>query len=156
MNTESTILKALYTALLTVLISVNQANAQQQINFSYDAAGNQTERTWICVNCTGPVAEQPNLDKLLLKSDTTTTQIALSAFPNPVEEVLNLTWANTSKGFLKKVEIYSLSGLRVFYKEYSSTESSAQIPFTGIPAAGYLLRAYYSDGTKSVLKLIKH
>ncbi|RYF09247.1 MAG: hypothetical protein EOO42_24130 [Flavobacteriales bacterium] len=38
--------------LLSIEIVLLSANASaQQLNFTYDQAGNQTTRQWVCVNC---------------------------------------------------------------------------------------------------------
>ena len=100
-----------YLACLAILFTfcVPESNAQQ-LSFSYDAAGNQVVRQWICVNCpSGQTAAVPSdkltaLDKSLLGPQTDVTSSAtrsLKAFPNPVTETLKVEWSASHGIFIK-------------------------------------------------------
>lgn len=152
--------KALFTSIIALFCYYHAA--AQQVVFSYDAAGNQISRSWICVNCTqvlaAPSADQiAVLDNSTLVKDEekTSTFRSLTTYPNPVTETLNLEWKADKGVFIKSVEVFSMGGLKVFQDSYSPQQTQSVITFGNIPAGGYILRALYSDGKKEIVKIIK-
>jgi len=68
-----------------VLLCSFEANAQTQIAFIYDVAGNQIERKIICVNCTSAAKVEEKLSEFLLK-DSTVAANKFQAYPNSLIE----------------------------------------------------------------------
>ncbi len=136
----------------------------QELSFSYDAAGNQIVRQWICVNCpTGQAAALPSgeliaLDKALLgpEADAASTATrSLKAYPNPVTENLRVEWSASEGVFIKSLEVFSLNGTRLFNETYRNGHNDASISFLRMIPGVYVLRAIYSDGKKENVKIIK-
>ncbi|HEY0055204.1 MAG TPA: T9SS type A sorting domain-containing protein [Pedobacter sp.] len=153
-----------YLACLGILLTffISQSKAQAQLSFSYDAAGNQITRQWICVNCpTGQATAAPSdqliaLDKALLgpEADVAGTR-SLKAYPNPVTENLQVEWSASEGIFIKSLEVFSITGTRLFDETYRKGHSDASISFLRMTPGVYVLRATYSDGKKENVKIIK-
>jgi len=133
----------------------------QKLAFSYDASGNQTERRWICINCPSArqmAAEKKTLDKFNNNelADGLTTERGIKAYPNPLKEILNVSWGAPDKIFLKSIDVYSVGGNRVYKKAYNQDERQATISFQQLPPGTYILVGQYSDAKTETIKLIKH
>ncbi len=147
--------------ILGIVLAISQSLHAQKLSFSYDASGNQTERRWVCINC--PSAKQMVSDKKTLAKlnneeigNGLTTERGLKAYPNPLKEVLNLSWGVPEKIFLKTIDIYSVGGNSVFKKSYGPSDRQTSIPFQDLPPGTYLLLGRYSDDKTETVKLIKH
>lgn len=136
----------------------------QELSFDYDAAGNQTTRTWICVNCTTPFVSAPffaqQLGTVVIKASVpvnASEERKLTAYPNPLVETLNLKWENP-KYPIKSVDISTINGTRVFSQNYPVVEEQNQVSVSfgrQIPGM-YLVRVTYSDGKQEVVRVIKN
>jgi hypothetical protein len=137
----------------------------QELQFDYDAAGNQIKRNWVCVNCTTfPVSlvSRDNSSELStitdVKKNTASTQRNLLAYPNPVTEVLNVKWEANDKSHITKIEVSTATGVIFFTKEYPYLESVLEqvaISFQKQVPGMYILRATYNDGKQEIIKVIK-
>jgi hypothetical protein len=79
----------------------------------------------------------------------------LMAYPNPLTEILNVKWWNDDQVYVKNIEVFTLSGVRLFSKTYSDKERETSISFLDFAAGSYLLKASYSNNKQEVVKLIK-
>lgn len=130
----------------------------QKLAFSYDASGNQTERRWICINCTTASRMAEAKSKALgseLKSAELTTERGLKVAPNPLREVLNVYWGVPEKVYLKSIDVYSIGGNKVFSAKYNADTRQTQISFQHLPPGTYVLIGRYSDAITETVKLIK-
>jgi hypothetical protein len=134
----------------------------QELSFDYDAAGNQTTRTWICVNCTtysAPLfAKQQGV--IVFQGSTpvnTSEDRKLTAYPNPLVETLNLKWENV-KYPIKSVDVSTINGTRVYSESYNYVEGQMQVsvPFSKQIPGMYLVRVTYSDGKQEVVRVVKN
>ena len=138
----------------------------QQLVFEYDVAGNQSKRSWVCINCHSTsnsstlksIMNQTN--KQILKQEKKLMQGAealswIKASPNPVTEILRVEWKADKTNALKSIEIYNISGIRVFSNTYSPSENEAYLSFSHLPSAVYILLAVYVSGKKETIKIIK-
>ena len=141
---------------------IGKAKAQE-LSFDYDAAGNQTTRTWICVNCTtynsAPFFAK-QLGTVVIKASeqvNTSEERKLVAYPNPLVETLNLKWENP-KYPIKSVEVSTVNGTRVYSQIYPNVEEQNQVsvPFGKQIPGLYLVRVTYSDGKQEVVRVIKN
>ena len=157
------LLKAILFGALT--FTVFKADAQE-LQFQYDAAGNQIERKFACMNCTAfPVALAAAplpMDSLnsfnTVKQNATKADRKITAYPNPFTQVLNLKWDNSDTYYVNRIEAYSSKGLTVFQKNYQSWEILSQyetIPFDKQVPGFYFIKAIYSDGKQQIIKVIK-
>lgn len=145
-----------------ILCCIGKAEAQE-LSFDYDAAGNQTTRTWICVNCTTyPSAPffTKQLGVVVFQGSTTVNtseERKLTAYPNPLVETLNLKWENP-KYYIKSVDISTINGTRVYSESYNYVEGQMQVtvPFSKQIPGMYLVRVTYSDGKQEVVRVVKN
>ncbi|MNL13894.1 hypothetical protein D3C87_1348150 [compost metagenome] len=145
-------------AVLFTILFVSSAFAQK-LTFSYDAAGNQIERKWVCVNCltakdqaaAKKVAEE---SKIQIKEDFNAGR-AIKVYPNPVSETLNVNWVTPEKIFLKRIEVFNMAGNRVFTTTYAPGQVEGQISFNRLPPGTYVLIGHYSDSKTQSIKVIK-
>jgi hypothetical protein len=143
---------------------IGKAQAQNpELSFDYDAAGNQTTRTWICVNCTtytlAPFFAQ-QLGTVVIKASVpvnTSEERKLTAYPNPLIETLNLKWENP-KYPIKSVDISTINGTRVFSQTYPIGEEQNQVsvPFSRQIPGMYLVKVTYSDGKQEIVRVVKN
>ena len=155
--------KAIFCCIIAICIFLDVNAQEPEIVFEYDAAGNQTKREWICINCTPEqiASISPKkieaLDKSLLakEPDPASSIRSFKAFPNPVTETLQIEWITDNGSFIRSLEVFSLNGIRMFHGNYTAQQKSASISFLEMIPGGYILRALYSDGKKEALKIIK-
>ncbi|MFC5282637.1 T9SS type A sorting domain-containing protein [Pedobacter alpinus] len=151
--------------LLSILsfLAINQLSAQE-LSFQYDNAGNQIVREWICVNCpyvnsTAPTNEvlSKNSDKTLIDKSLSDDLLGhkLSVYPNPVTEILNVKWSDNDAIYVQSIDVFTLTGVRLFHKSFSEKDRETTISFIELAAGSYLLKANYSDNKQEVVKLIK-
>ena len=138
--------------IVLICFGTNKLKAQQ-LSFQYDNAGNQIVREWICVNCPR-ISSVDTYDQQLLNTDHLKDH-KLSAYPNPLTEVLYVKWWNEDDVSLTSIEVYSLNGTRLFYEKFSSQQNQTSISFLNLAAGTYILRALYSNKKLETLKLIK-
>jgi|GEM_PF-800528 len=163
---EKHLLKITFCFLFLVVLS--RVNAQE-LQFTYDAAGNQIERNFVCVNCTtfpvslasSPVPEPASSttsSNTNTKSTNTLDNRKVTAYPNPFTQVLKLKWDNDLKYYVSKIEAYSSKGVLIYKQEFEKTEFLSEdisIPFEKQVAGFYFIKALYSDGKQEMIKVVK-
>jgi cell wall assembly regulator SMI1 len=129
--------------------------AQEQIQFTYDAAGNQLRRELICITCNDP-AGRPNPNALadtdLIKSSE---YEQLSYYPNPVLEQLYIKWGNEDNSYVTGLEVYSMAGQLVSSKQKLQDSDNTTVEFQNLAQGIYNVILVYNNGEKKVLKVIK-
>lgn len=83
-----------------------------------------------------------------IKSIQTTETLNCSIFPNPVDNILNISCLNKT---ILRVEIFDNSGRKVYSQAYKDT-----INISSFSKGSYLLKIYDMNEQVSVYKLIKH
>ena len=144
--------------LLFCYAKISQA---QEISFTYDAAGNQVERKWICVNCTpfAPASVTLNTTDQIAaatKPDFFNPDQKVIAYPNPLTETLNIKWEPLKK-YITAIEVYSMTGVNFFKKGYTYEEAEFHeaIQFTKMTAGMYVVKVTFSDGKQELIKVVK-
>jgi len=140
----------------------------QQLVFSYDVAGNQERREWICINCRPANTQEAMLKTVSVEDQQLVAErekelIAVDelvhgwvkASPNPVNEILQVSWRNSNERILQGISIYTINGSRVFASNYGAEERSAEVSFASLPSAIYILLVQYIGGKKETIKIIK-
>lgn len=138
----------------------------QELSFEYDAAGNQTTRRWICVNCpvirsvaqpTEIAATTPAKEAVTKKTDTTNAlpKRKLIAYPNPLTEILNVKWSADDKSYVKSIDVFSMTGVRTYHQNCGQGQSETSISFFNLAPGGYVMRVVYSDDKQEAVRLIK-
>lgn len=132
----------------------------QKVTFSYDQAGNQQTRTWICVNCRPASASKPDVTEIVLESANKgdSTKIAkrkIIASPNPFVETLHLDWETEQGISVQNVKVFTIQGNRVHDLKPSPGQNSVTMPFQQLPIGTYILDITFSDKRKETIKIIK-
>jgi hypothetical protein len=81
-------------------------------------------------------------------SNDTFTDAEFTFYPNPVKDLLNLSYSQT----IKSVEVFNFLGQRVY--EYTINSNSAQIDMSKLPTGSYLLKVAADDQLKTI-KIVK-
>lgn len=126
--------------LLFVLFATSLLNSQthaQTLNFTFDAAGNQSQRLWVCIGCL--MTDEPTAAALRTGPDTF---LRLRADAQTKE--LRLAWENPERGALQKIQVINSEGKSVFLREFKDADRDAKIAFKALPAGEYLLQAYHA------------
>ena len=148
---------------ITIICSYSAAYAQPGLTFQYDAAGNQIERQWICINCTqqqlnsipGEIITAFNDSEFSKKQDEFAVVRLIKAFPNPVAGTLKVELTSNNGVFIKSLEVFSLTGARVYHGKNITKQDNTTISFLNMIPGGYILRAEYSDGKRESLRIMK-
>lgn len=132
-------------------------SAQQKITFSYDAAGNQTNRE-LCLNCASKKVEQcPKEIEALVEDDLLkfSPQDVVSYYPNPVKEELYLQWQLTPDNYVSSIHVYNVTGQVLRTYQGNESINRLNIPFQSYPSGIYLVLLSYKDGGEKTIKIIK-
>lgn len=143
--------------ILFVSISFYSTQAQELV-FQYDNAGNQTVRRWVCINCPPPYTTASKAQDLSLTLNGViedSPKRGLSVYPNPLKEQLNIEWWADDKEFIQKLEVFTLNGVRIFFKNHTENERQSSFSFLELAAGTYLLRATYSTNRFEIIQVIK-
>lgn len=143
------------TLFLSLLFTTGATYAQNTLSFEYDEAGNQKIRELTCVNCNTPSAgrhamvndNEENPDKVLSGK--------ISYYPNPVLEQLHIDWTNDENSYLKKIEVYSMSGQLIVSQENPKDKNNTILEFSNMAQGIYNITFEYSDGQSKTIKVVK-
>lgn len=141
----------MYQKLLTsaVVLLLGLSASSQSVTFQYDAAGNQTERKYICINCMQ--AKTPET----LIADSVQTQPELAFYPNPVTESLNITWSFSNNTSAREIFVYNSNGVLVSRKMIAAGLNRTALPFNHLPAGTYVVRIQFTNGKSTSTPVIK-
>lgn len=130
--------------------------AQTKLVFSYDNAGNQTNRT-LCINCISKSAKAVKEIEAIVENDLEKffPEDVISYYPNPVREDLYLQWQIAQDNYVTSVHVYAITGqvLRTF--EINSNINNLNIAFQQYPSGIYLVVLSCKDGGEKSIKIIK-
>lgn len=130
------------------------ASAQDKITFTYDVAGNQTQR---CINCVMPTAKYVSNPKLLTKEDLIKDEVSdqVSYYPNPVKQELYLSWELANNNTISSIHVYSMNGQLVQSYQHTDKINLQTIPFQEYATGMYAVVLRYSNGEQKSIKIIK-
>jgi hypothetical protein len=157
-------MKQKYFYCLVIALLCMQINAKaQQLVFSYDLAGNQISRQWICVNCPLPRTAEKIAESIPLKIETklidsakqVTYKRTVTASPNPFLENLNVTWQVENEISVKNITVFNISGMKMVEVNPLPNYNNLTIPFQRFATGMYILYITFSDQTKESIKVIK-
>ena len=124
---------------------------QQQLNFDYDAAGNQIGVVIILHNI---------LDNKMSHATATTLQSNpiykdVKYYPNPVKNELYMEWQTIDNNNLTHIVINNIAGdLLKDYKDVN-TVTNYTLSFEGYPQGVYFVKFMYNNGEQKTFKIIK-
>jgi|ERR1035437_249823 hypothetical protein len=120
--------------LLCSLSALAQVQTCPQIQFTYDATGNRTQRLLVIVPC-GP---DPNPSGRMATTDPVTPPMNVSVYPNPTNTTINIALSQDSLETESTLVLYDMSGKIVYSTKTSSLQS--QIDVSTFDAGTYLLK----------------
>lgn len=144
--------------LLTVAVTFFSAYCYSQglygaVNFEYDSAGNQkTRELEICLNCGDRTGSQENSSFKKIEENSEST---LTYFPNPVSEQLQLQWQNLELDYITAIDLYTLSGQKMYTSNFDFTVTETVLDFTPYAAGIYNLLVTYKNGDIKTVKIVK-
>jgi hypothetical protein len=145
--------------IIFTFLSITHITAQE-LSFEYDNAGNQIKRQWVCINCPPPYTtfNSNGIPKITgLEDDLNNREInkGLSVYPNPLKEILNISWYSNDEEYVKSLEVLSLTGVKLYFSTFKKEQNNTSISFFEIAAGTYLLKVNYSTNRQEIVKIIK-
>lgn len=128
-----------------------------RIKFTYDGAGNQTERI-ICSFCNARTVRDSTMTvNTVSESDLIKDELynEISYYPNPVREELYIKWVNQEQKYVASIELFSFTGQSIQKYTYSKDNVIATVPFLNYPTGYYSLVLTYTDGERKTLKILR-
>lgn len=150
---------------LTCLFStISYGQSEYNITFTYDSAGNQSQRNRVCINC-GAKAQEVK-DSTLVKDLEISLEEPLDelesesknriiAYPNPVTDLLNVDWVNDTKS-VSQINVFSINNSNIFYKKVNPYQNSLELNFSGYPPGVYIATVTFSDGSRQSFQILKN
>ena len=145
---------------LLCFLAVASVTAQNQykINFSYDNAGNQTNRDWVCINCTTTAVDTTKVEDIDLSDisdiEEDIERSTIIAYPNPVTNLLTLDWQHNKKE-VSQIVVFSGIGQQLLQRSVKSKQGSINLDFTNYQQGLYFIHVFYTDKTKKTFNVIK-
>ena len=137
-----------YSLSFVISLTVAQQLSAQTIQYTYDAAGNRTQRKIVLGNNPDP---SPNKKGFIQKDSL--GKIGVTIAPNPTAGLLKITMDNYIDGVpAATIMVYDLSGKLIIQKQ--GITGSAEIDLSPYPAGAYLLKLSAGENT-SIWNLVK-
>lgn len=139
------------------------AQSQYRISFSYDAAGNQTLRNRVCVNCNrsakvadstivAAVEDQKALAEDKIPENPRVSEIV--AYPNPVTDILTLEWSDNAKK-VAQIVLFSGIGQQLYQKSIHTHQGTVDLNFSTYASGRYVVVVLFTDGSRHNFHVIK-
>lgn len=125
----------------------------QQVKFSYDAAGNRTQRIKVYKSSQASVADTIVNEKTEQNKEVSFNSLTFKVFPNPTIDNVTIKcegWSQTDD-----VEIILLSVKGDILQQFSLTNNSSPIDLSMYPKGLYLLRVTIANHTEQ-WKIVKN
>jgi len=140
-------------------LSVNQllgVNPDSQLTFTYDTAGNQTERFYCPDACSSSDKKANEKEtELIAESDepeVNDLEEQLSVFPNPTEGYVSIKIESALFKKVSTVNVYSSNSSLV--KTLKVNSQHLQVDLTNMPSGVYFLHIHMNDDSNSITKKI--
>lgn len=155
-----------------------QINPDSKLKFTYDSAGNQFFREYCPIpqDCdpdpcggTNPNCFQDN-DEVVSKGQNNSTEkneedklstkdiidSELRVFPNPTENIVNVTYTQNLAQDLSAIKLYNPLGVLVKDLKLNTASNSQVLDLSSMSSGVYFLNIYLTDGSISSKKIIKN
>lgn len=124
---------------------------QRQLNFDYDAAGNQIGIIIFLHNI--PDNKMSHSTATTLQSNPTYKDVKY--YPNPVKNELYMEWQIIDNNNLNHIVVNNIAGdLLKDYKDVN-TVTNYTLSFEGYPQGVYFVKFMYNNGEQKTFKIIK-
>ena len=132
--------------LFIVVMSSYFLSAQMALSFSYDNAGNQTQRRLINIL----LVKNQNVEIFALSDGD-----ELKYWPNPVADYLNMEWFNDEERYCNNLTIYNNQGKLLLSKDYKEDENVDRLDFSQYSVGMYFITLTFSNQEQKQIKIIK-
>ncbi|WP_396160689.1 T9SS type A sorting domain-containing protein [Flavobacterium sp.] len=151
-------MKLALTILIGLLSTMLYAQNPDRILFHYDAAGNQTQRSF-CINCSNSRVTDETPKEITDIEDEDLVKFSpddvISYYPNPVKEELYLKWELFNENKVSSIEVFSINGQRINLYSNLEKENTKNIPFQEYPQGTYLVLLNYTNGEQKSITILK-
>lgn len=139
-------------------------NTPDTVLFSYDTAGNQTER-FLCPDATCGVANSSVQDQVtgnglneeLPNDEMEILEKAMVFYPNPTDGRVSVTLSgDVDAEIVNNIHVFNARGSIVKTVNLNSGSRQTELDLTALPAGVYLIHLHLSDGQNVTKKLIKN
>lgn len=142
---------------ISILFSLN-LSAQSTITFSYDSAGNQILRDRIVLRSSTKSIKDSVQDIMateLNDDEMNSSELLLTAYPNPVTNILKVAWVFDENDKNQQVILSSISGQQLANFKIQTQKGEQSIDFTKYATGMYLLTVVGETDIKKTFKIIK-
>lgn len=143
--------------IISILFSLN-LSAQSTITFSYDSAGNQILRDRIVLRSSTKSIKDSVQDIMateLNDDEMNSSELLLTAYPNPVTNILKVAWVFDENDKNQQVILSSISGQQLANFKIQTQKGEQSIDFTKYATGMYLLTVVGETDIKKTFKIIK-
>ncbi|MEK6154534.1 T9SS type A sorting domain-containing protein [Flavobacteriaceae bacterium 3-367] len=152
----------LYASFYVFTLISGHAQSQYKISFSYDAAGNQTLRNRVCVNCNSSakvadstiVASVEDQGAPMREDSENFGESGIVIYPNPVTDILTLEWRDTRKK-VAQLTLFSGIGQQLFQKSINTHQGTMGLNFSTYASGRYIVVVLYTDRSSHSFHVIK-
>ena len=142
--------KVLYAIL--IVVSVQTISAQNsKLLFTYDTAGNQTERFYCPNNCSSKSANEKEKEEIVESVDEPSKNF-ISLYPNPTEGLITVKFESKSIERIESVQVYSTNG--ALLKTINAKSQNLEIDLRDVPSGVYFLHIHANNEHGSITKKI--
>ncbi|SHJ56101.1 Por secretion system C-terminal sorting domain-containing protein [Arenibacter nanhaiticus] len=151
-------MKTFLLTLVCIAVTLN-VFAQQKLKFTYDMAGNQILRDRVCLTCLKAVMPQ-NLDSLFVDSIdelglTDILDFEMTAYPNPVTEILFVEWFPNERLKPKEIQVFTVDGRLMNTIPINTVRGEQPVYFNDSPPGLYLLKVLFENGERQTIRIVK-
>ncbi len=152
-------------SLLLFMLSCITLQAQAKIKFSYDVAGNQTNRVYCSdgTSCEG-TSHKKIIDEAVIteeiatdieKTDATIAR-TIEVYPNPTKGIVILEWKQSLSINIATIVITNSAGMGTRELPFDSGQQQVTIDLSSNADGLYVVRFYLNNGDVVTKKIIKH
>ncbi len=132
-------------------------NQNSELIFTYDVAGNQTERFYCPDNCSSTNKQtkekETDINEEADHSEENDLGKSITVFPNPTEDFVTIKVESELLEQITSAKIYSSSASLV--KSLKTNTQNLQVNLSGLPLGVYFLHIHLNDGSSITKKIIK-
>ena len=133
-------------------------SAQSTITFSYDSAGNQILRDRIVLRSSIKSVKdsiRAITTSELNNENISSSELVLTAYPNPVTNILKVAWVFDENDTNQQVILTSMTGQRLEKFKIKTQQGEQPIDFSRYASGMYLITVLGETGIKKTFKIIK-
>lgn len=127
------------------------------IQFSYDINGNQIGRRRVILpTISGPSTQETYKQVLNIEPKPIINDISnnVKYYPNPVVDILSVSWNNKSKSFVSEIRVFNMAGQNLKIISMNERDNQIEIDFRDFSEGFYEVILFYNNGFEKSLKIL--